>query len=550
MKKLSKILALILSSSILISNIGVVKAVKPENSHTDHSKKEKISSSILDNVVKFKDQIPFGGMWIDTTLGDTCITKEEFESVNAEKMTKLASEFELQNFEGCELLPESNIRLANTFEQYQTIMSALSVLEKKRIDKEDLIDFLCIAHRNKVEIPDKLNFNSAQMSCCSRISVFYLMQDEKCVFTFWILTAKTIPTAPETLPPLEPLKGKDSFPTVLKTLPPFEPSKVKDTLPTALRTLPPLEPLKGKDSFPTALRTLPPFEPLKGKDALPTTLRTLPPTKPSKVKDTLPTVLETLPPLKPLKVKDTLPTVLETLPPLKPLKVKDTLPTVLETLPPLKPLKGKDSLPTVLRTLPPTKSSKGKDSLPTTLRILPPLKPLKGKDSLPTVLRTLPPPKPQEIQDYENLIVGLSNFRNEVLASEISIESGIGNTCITKKEIDLLNCLTVSGVQSMLKLKLNKSDSTDSVCAHDKNLIYNFEFCYILLLSMTIYQKNKMDRTDLIEFLCIAQRMGTKIPDVIKFNYVRMYGNDKNIVFYLKQNKKTVFTFCIPIPIY
>ena len=211
MKKPLKFLALILSSLILASSAEFTEAAKPKTSHNRHLQKTQTSSNILDNVVKFKSQIPKGGIWIETTMGDTCITKEKLESVNTEKMTKLAPNFESQNFKGYIIHCDSfDINLASTFEQYQTMVSAMSVFEKNRIDEEDLIDFLCIAHRNQTEIPDELNFNSVQMLCYDKISIFNLLQGGKRVFTFHILTGNTINTISEILSPEELEESSDN----------------------------------------------------------------------------------------------------------------------------------------------------------------------------------------------------------------------------------------------------------------------------------------------------------------------------------------------------
>lgn len=58
MKKPLKFLALILSSLILASSAEFTEAVKPKTSHNRHLQKIQTSSNILDNVVKFKSQIP------------------------------------------------------------------------------------------------------------------------------------------------------------------------------------------------------------------------------------------------------------------------------------------------------------------------------------------------------------------------------------------------------------------------------------------------------------------------------------------------------------
>lgn len=358
MKKSSKFLALTLSSLTLISNVGFVEAVKPKTSHNRHSQKARTSSSILDNVVKFKSQIPKGGIWVETTIGDTCITKEKLEAVNTEKMTKLASNFASQHFKGCIPCRNSfNISLANTFEQYQTIISAMSVFEKNRIDEEDLIDFLCIAHRNKTEIPDKLNFNSVQMLCYDKISIFNLLQDGEHVFKFHILTGSTINTPSEFLSQTKPKKEKNPG----------------------------------------------------------------------------------------------------------------------------------------------------------------------------------------------NLIKQILEFKKEVLASIMSMESEMGDTRIEKKEIDSLNSHIMLHVESELNLNLHRPSFLNMLSTSEIDLINSFELCYTMLTTMIIHEKNKIEKNDLMEFLCIAQRNGVEIPDVLNFNSAYMYCSDRNAIFSLKKDGKIVFVFLIPM---
>ncbi len=140
-------------------------------------------------------------------------------------------------------------------------------------------------------------------------------------------------------------------------------------------------------------------------------------------------------------------------------------------------------------------------------------------------------------------------FEGEVLTSGMSLESEIGNTFVTKGEISSFNARKMTKTRGMFDLILRGYSRfyVNRGLKLDKGLCDNFESFFTILTVMFVHRKNRIEKSDIISLLCIAQRKGVEIPDLINFNSVNMYCNSKIAIFSLKKDGRQVFGFSIPI---
>ena len=199
MKKLSKILTLILSSSILISNIGIVRAVKPDTSTVTQSEREQ-SVKFLNDLLSFKcAAFSYGFSFECRTGNDMCITKKEIEESSERNSPDIFNRLR-------EYSPDQMRYIADNFKLFHVVCALKNILNTKpeqrprpssfdsmesekiiNLEKEDIIDLLYIAgiSGSEKEIPDVLKFNRITMKCCKSLYV-ELKQDRAIVFKFCI----------------------------------------------------------------------------------------------------------------------------------------------------------------------------------------------------------------------------------------------------------------------------------------------------------------------------------------------------------------------------
>ncbi len=198
MKKTYKHLALILSLLTLVSQVGVVGAVKPKNKGAIEPKHRTKTCSdhcpvydyTLNQELRFKGELLASPMRVETEMGNTFITKSMISSQNAREMRKTRDTFDsilrLASVSYVSRGRKLDKELYGDFDSLCTILTATSVRTKNKVEKKDIINLLCVAQRKGIEIPDLINFDCVNMYCNGKSAIVSLKKDGRQVFGFLI----------------------------------------------------------------------------------------------------------------------------------------------------------------------------------------------------------------------------------------------------------------------------------------------------------------------------------------------------------------------------
>ena len=144
----------------------------------------------------------------------------------------------------------------------------------------------------------------------------------------------------------------------------------------------------------------------------------------------------------------------------------------------------------------------------------------------------------------------VSEFKNTVSVKNMFLESHMDSTIVVKGSY--IESRAISEFTKIRYTYYRNLGVYSKFCVNrgieiNKDLFSNFESFYTIHTVMLVYMKNKIEKNDILNFLCIAQIIGTKIPDEMKFNSVNMYCNGEIAIFSLKKDGRQVFGFPIKI---
>ena len=176
MKKVSKFLALVLSSLALASSAVFVGTVKSKTSIDFQPEESKPLLSLID-LVDFKNKTLSNAQVIKFKLYNMCIKKEEVKSVYTQRLPEKFERFKIS-------YGSAISSITKDFESFTTIIALKKIMDTSKPEKEDFISFLYIADMKKIEIPDVLNFNSVEIDWNRKDGLIFFKQDERPVFGF------------------------------------------------------------------------------------------------------------------------------------------------------------------------------------------------------------------------------------------------------------------------------------------------------------------------------------------------------------------------------